>query len=381
MTRRFASLVTLCVVGATLTTLYVGYSYQQSRPLTIRTFGPAALSVSSPSKDDTPKKFSCGVLLEMNLGESDTKVLEVGVTSKVGTWRIRIDGGPEDPSPRRFGLPIRWNRFKVHGGPIRCFIYSDNPDSTIQLSGAALRSLQDGDEFIPWGQPKSIEDSERHESFLRSTLRHQANIDTHDPTSVIADKLREYTHQNSSLLDPGQTRFNSDTADWLHTLATQSEARINGDCGNFTSAMRHFCLTMGIDARPVAIGNEGYFEGDPIHESHALLEVYDSDLGAWVLQDPTFNISFQSDDGTPLGIEQLYWAHQNGVPFRIKEGKSKLDGRSISEYHISINDILEYAYAPSRMTGQGHDVAEFNPRGRTTREIGALMTSKVDGTK
>ena len=85
-------------------------------------------------------------------------------------------------------------------------------------------------------------------------------------------------------------------------LITDSPPHLS--CGPRTYAMKEILKSLKFRSRVVDIFEIQKSKVNP----HTLLEVYSTDLGKWVLQDPDFNTEYYhiSDDTSPLSCEEIF---------------------------------------------------------------------------
>jgi len=123
-------------------------------------------------------------------------------------------------------------------------------------------------------------------------------------------------------------------------------------CGGMAQTYSWLLNQHGIPARTVQLATQKFVEGLRRNDTHVSVEVFDANLGTWIVSDPTFNVSFKCDGiGPLLNFSELYQCKSNGKMIEpIENGYTYIEGRRVNQYYLPYSDLL-YGIKASEVSG------------------------------
>ena len=105
-------------------------------------------------------------------------------------------------------------------------------------------------------------------------------------------------------------------------------------CGSYGMAYVQCCLSVGLQARLLAIGKKGGASG------HVVTEIWTDQFGKWAVMDPDYNIHYEKN-GFPLNALELHnaWLEADCDSIQVVKGKIPDPGVEVPE-----NKLLDYYY-------------------------------------
>ena len=300
-------------------------------------FGESQISVSIQDKEG-----SKGISLEVEADPATILVMRTDFTVVKGVWTQRIDDGKTEPN----WLPLgTYPSVRLTGSSFyRVLIYSDDSLANLVIKKLEISNAgpSDDDYHMAWPMSGPIYEADA----TRKKLDWLRLFGTGDKSSDLdkAKTAANFVHQRSivvGLNDPRFAFFGSVNS-W-----EQLSAMIAGDCGNFANALIQACENIGVRSRLVSLGSKRFAEGNEIGETHALVEVFDPAANSWILLDPTFNIMFESESGSWIGIADLMALSNSGATWKpVPIGPVK-EGRRVQDYYLPYQSFLFVANAPA----------------------------------
>lgn len=158
------------------------------------------------------------------------------------------------------------------------------------------------------GEGTAFERAERLLHWMSPRLKHKSDYDNHIPFNSIA--LLDYSLDNP-------------------------EQGIN--CRNKSIILTECCLALGIYARRVYIMPYSPYDGD----NHVVSEIYDPELGKWVMLDPSSDTYFIDKDGVPLSLLEIRDNYANRrYAAAVEAGADTSDKEALWKENIGYNAYI-----------------------------------------
>jgi hypothetical protein len=309
---------------------------------------------------------SRGLSVECDASPDQQLVLQVDAKVQTGGWTLRVDDGEQAPN----WLPLVGHpASRITGSKhYRFLIYSDEPRSEISIKDLAIRPAVDADYQLPLVWPTSGAIAETDQQRLLPNWSAVFGIQNGAGTVAKAKAIANFVYQRSSVGSTSEPLSLGAPREWISDPPRQ----INGRCGDFSEAMRRFCKRIGITARIANLATERFANGADRFATHVLVEVFDPDSQRWFLADPTFNLTFESQNGQLLGLQELLQTAAEGNVWRAVPIGTLRPGRTIEDYPLKYADLLYAGYVPP-VHSLGDLGVEFRTHQLTIEEMGSTM--------
>lgn len=191
------------------------------------------------------------------------------------------------------------------------------------------------------GEGTAFQRAERLLHWMSPKLKHKSDYDNHVP-------------------------FNS--LDLLDYSLDKPEQGIN--CRNKAVILTECCLALGIYARRVYIMPYSPYDGD----NHVVSEIYDPELGKWVMMDPSSDTYFIGENEVPLSILEIR-DHFAGLRYAaaVEAGTTTSDKDALWKENIAYNayickNLFRFMVDGVNAFGQGDkQTLYFNPVGYSVK--------------
>lgn len=109
------------------------------------------------------------------------------------------------------------------------------------------------------------------------------------------------------------------------------------NCLNKSKILAECCLALGIYARRVVIMPFSPYDFD----NHVVVEIYDEDLGKWIMLDPTLDGYFIDENKTPLGLLEIREKFAKYEFLTFVKSTSKLNNLSkLKDKYMELNSYI-----------------------------------------
>ncbi|MEW5545685.1 hypothetical protein [Pseudomonas soli] len=164
---------------------------------------------------------------------------------------------------------------------------------------------------------------------------------------ALADATREYVYRNS---DHGEGEWSqvhgndySYVIDHLYRTAVGDKSAIRPEllCGHRAQAMQALLHNFGIRSRTIYLFSR--YSGSLM--GHVFLEIMNPETGAWEIQDPDYNVAYESSNGRRLSVAELISApdYANVYPVNAQSrGWQETGARP-----LIVGQFFNLAYSPT----------------------------------
>lgn len=170
------------------------------------------------------------------------------------------------------------------------------------------------------------------------TLREKYGLDKLAGKGGAFQRARRLLHHFAPRLTHSSYYDNHIPCDALSLLEYSYERPDQGiNCLNKSKILAECCLAVGIFARRVAIMPYSPYNND----NHVVTEIYDHELGRWIMLDPTTDGWFVDGNGNPLSILEIRerFAHRKFTTF-VTSTDRKGDLRRLWDKNMWLNTYI-----------------------------------------
>ena len=167
------------------------------------------------------------------------------------------------------------------------------------------------------------------------TLREKYGLDGLAGKGSAFQRARRLLHHFAPRLDHSPYYDNHVPCDALSLLEYSCERPDQGiNCLNKSKILTECCLAAGICARRVGMMPYSPYDND----NHVVTEIYDPELGKWIMLDPTTDGYCVDGDGVPLSLLELRerFAHRKFATFAASTDR-KGDLRRLRDKNMELN--------------------------------------------
>lgn len=170
------------------------------------------------------------------------------------------------------------------------------------------------------------------------TLRGKYSLDKLAGKGSAFQRARRLLHHLAPRLTHSSYYDNHVPCDALSLLEYSYEQPDHGiNCLNKSKILAECCLAVGIYARRVAIMPYSPYDND----NHVVTEIYDPELGKWIMLDPTTDGWFVDENGSPLSVLEIRerFAHRNFATF-VGSTDRRGDLRRLWDKNMGLNTYI-----------------------------------------
>ena len=170
------------------------------------------------------------------------------------------------------------------------------------------------------------------------TLREKYGLDKLAGKGGAFQRARRLLHHFAPRLTHSAYYDNHVPCDALSLLEYSYERPDQGiNCLNKSKILAECCLAVGIFARRVVIMPYSPYDND----NHVVTEIYDHELGRWIMLDPTTDGWFVDENSNPLSILEIRerFAHRKFTTF-VTSTDRKGDLRRLWDKNIELNTYI-----------------------------------------